>query len=64
MALDKDKLKEGIKAAFLVAAQETESAELSAETLATALSIVIDTYIKAGVVNTTGSATAQTGKIT
>ncbi len=63
MALNKVKLKEDIKSAFKAEQHETD-ADKSLERIATKISDAIDKYVRAGVVNTTGTATAQTGKMT
>lgn len=63
MALDKATLRSSIKAA-LKAEQTSTNADESLERIATKLTNAIDVFVRSGVVNTTGSATAQTGKIT
>ena len=45
-------------------AQETESAEASRLRIAEKMAAAIKKFIKAGIVNTTGTAAAQTGKMT
>lgn len=64
MALDKATLKAEIKSALKHEQNEKEDPNKSLERLAAKLSNAIDKYVKTGIVNTTGSATAQTGKIT
>lgn len=45
-------------------AQETESSEESRKRIAQKMAAAIKKFVMAGIVNTTGTATAQIGKIT
>jgi len=62
MALVKDTLKAQIQAAFMVARTKTENPEGAISELADAIATAVDVYVKAGVVNSTG--TCSTGPVT
>lgn len=63
MPLVKSTLKSDIKAALKEMFEQTENPEDAMDKYADKLSTAIDKYIKTGTVNTTGSASAQSGTI-
>lgn len=64
MALIKDTLKAQIQAAFMVAKGKTENPEAAISDLSDAIATAIDTYVKAGVVNSTVAGSCPNGAVT
>jgi len=61
MPLNQPTLKQAIEAAFLEARKKESQPEQAIGALADAIALAIDTYVKAGVVNSTG--TCPTGAV-